>query len=499
MAVRTYTRSPHAITPIISDEVVPMGYVTGGFVPLARTLTAGAGLTGGGDLSANRTFDVVANADASIAVNANDIQVGVLASDTQHGARGGGTQHAAATGTVNGFMSSAHFSKLDAYGSALGLEGNLIVVDVVNGSDATGARGRRDKPFATLQAALTAALSGDSIWLAAGAHTLTAGITIPNGVIIRGMAFQNTIVQMLNVTADTNLVTMGDGCVLFDIGLKLTSAQHHTLKGLVFPGTTNSTSRCNNINIVVDNSGAGAGNSNVYGVHISATAASDHVNDCLRMSRGKVTSTGTGTKRGILADGDGGQSSSRGTNFVCIGGGGGSFIAAETNHANARLDLELGNCEGTTSDVSNTLGTLELEGVGLVNNTCNSLNFTARNSTYGRTFCDLGAVPAGTRYMYPGTENVSTNEPSIRLSSPRIAKALSVRARIAPGGANTDVYTVRKNGADTALTVNLTGAATAASNTTNAVSFTTGDLLGVKIVTAGGSATQDVAVDVEVY
>jgi len=43
-----------------------------------RTLTAGAGMTGGGDLSANRTFDVVANADGTIVVNANDIQAGVM-------------------------------------------------------------------------------------------------------------------------------------------------------------------------------------------------------------------------------------------------------------------------------------------------------------------------------------------------------------------------------------------------------------------------------------
>jgi hypothetical protein len=82
-------------------------------VPTSRNLTAGAGLTGGGDLSADRTFDVVANADASIVVNANDIQVGVLASDAQHGARGGGTQHAAATTSVNGFMSATDKTKLD--------------------------------------------------------------------------------------------------------------------------------------------------------------------------------------------------------------------------------------------------------------------------------------------------------------------------------------------------------------------------------------------------
>ncbi len=81
--------------------------------PTSLTLTAGAGLTGGGDLTANRTFNVGANADGSITVNADDIQVGVLASDAQHGTRGGGSIHAAATQSVNGFMSSTDKVKLD--------------------------------------------------------------------------------------------------------------------------------------------------------------------------------------------------------------------------------------------------------------------------------------------------------------------------------------------------------------------------------------------------
>lgn len=45
----------------------------------ARVLTAGAGLTGGGDLSADRTFNVGQNADGSITVNADDIQLGSYA------------------------------------------------------------------------------------------------------------------------------------------------------------------------------------------------------------------------------------------------------------------------------------------------------------------------------------------------------------------------------------------------------------------------------------
>lgn len=51
------------------------GSSVGGGVPSTRTLTAGAGLTGGGTLAADRTFDVVA-ADSTIQVNADSIQVG---------------------------------------------------------------------------------------------------------------------------------------------------------------------------------------------------------------------------------------------------------------------------------------------------------------------------------------------------------------------------------------------------------------------------------------
>ena len=104
----------------ILNSVAPLVWVQvgalGGIVPAGRNLTAGAGLTGGGDLSADRTFDVVANVDGSITVNANDIQVGILASDTQHGARGGGTQHAVViAGGANGFMSGADKTKLDGF------------------------------------------------------------------------------------------------------------------------------------------------------------------------------------------------------------------------------------------------------------------------------------------------------------------------------------------------------------------------------------------------
>ena len=111
--------------------------VGGGGVPTSRNMIAGAGLTGGGTLAADRTFNVVAHADASIVVNADSIQVGVLASDAQHGVRGGGTQHAAVTTSVNGFMLAADMLKLDgiADGATVGV---TSARQVIAGAGLTG-------------------------------------------------------------------------------------------------------------------------------------------------------------------------------------------------------------------------------------------------------------------------------------------------------------------------------------------------------------------------
>jgi hypothetical protein len=83
-------------------------------VSTATQVIAGAGLTGGGTLNTDVGLDIVANADGSIVVNANDIQVGVLATDAQHGTRGGGTLHPEATQITAGFLSAADKAKLDA-------------------------------------------------------------------------------------------------------------------------------------------------------------------------------------------------------------------------------------------------------------------------------------------------------------------------------------------------------------------------------------------------
>lgn len=107
-------------------------------VPNTRTITSGAGLTGGGNLSADRTLDIVA-ADSSITVNADSIQVGVI-SDTQHGSRAGGILHPTATEAVAGFMSATDKKRMsqayDAFAD-FGFVGDLVTV--FDGACSTGA------------------------------------------------------------------------------------------------------------------------------------------------------------------------------------------------------------------------------------------------------------------------------------------------------------------------------------------------------------------------
>ena len=100
----------------------------------AGTLSAGAGLTKTGS-----EFNIVANGDGSITVNANDIQVGVI-NDVQHGdiPLSDGLQHAVVTTLLNGFMAAADKVKLNAIETGATAEvfnQELITTETINNSD----------------------------------------------------------------------------------------------------------------------------------------------------------------------------------------------------------------------------------------------------------------------------------------------------------------------------------------------------------------------------
>ncbi len=402
------------------------------------------------------------------------------------------------------FLLGAYLNLLAAGVNAAALTDHVAWVDSVNGDDATAVVGDLSHSFFTVEAAIAAVSSGSLILVQPGTYNLSAGITVPAGVVIRGLSNQNTIIQKLGVTATTTLVTMGESSSIEDITIKLTAAGHQTLTGISFPGTTTATATALNVRVIVDNSTASdGGTSQVIGIRVAATSTPAFgVNPpTIANSVVTVTSAGLGTKRGILLDTSISYMRMLGSIFACLrtGIGAGSYIGAEVNIAGGILALIGGGYNGFSADMSQTAGSLEVLGVQLTNDNANAKGFAVLAASPRFAWGTNGGVASGTRFLYPGTSPESVNEIKIRLANKGIIKSIQVRARIGPGAARVDTYTLRKNGVDTVVTTSLTAAAVDNLNNNVSVAFAATDDLSMQVVTAASSTTVDVTIVVEVY
>jgi hypothetical protein len=176
--------------------------------------------------------------------------------------------------------------------------GHVIWVDSVYGNDITGTR--HGNPFATIGMALSKAQSGDIVWILPG--TYDECVTIPSGIGLQGVSRQSVIIQCL-ATNDMDLITMGINSSLTNVTLRLTSHQHHRLRGIVFPETTSSNSSVQNVDLTIDNSMASTdGSSQIYGVHSHGTGLPLSSHLALSNTTLNIKSSGGGNKYGIVVD-----------------------------------------------------------------------------------------------------------------------------------------------------------------------------------------------------
>lgn len=372
--------------------------------------------------------------------------------------------------------------------------GNTVRVDQVYGS----VDGQRNgAPFLTINQALAVAQPGDVVWIFPGVYN--ESITIPTGVKVRGLATDAVTIQRLAVVAATDLITMGENTSLENVNLMLTSSAHVQLRGVVFPGTTTETAKLINVSLLVDNSGAGAGSSNVYGVHSTGTGLADFEFATIRSSAIRVNSTGTGAKRGILLSSASGLNAN---DVDIIAEGGSNAIGVETNNAGALFAVSASNIAGDTADISQTLGTLSVTSTSLENSEANGLGFDTAIAPGSFVFVDPTTLPAptvGDVFMGPGTVISSGTELFIPISQELLVKAMAVYAVTEPGFGETTTFTLRRNGADTGFTVSLIG--TQNFNVNNALSqhFDQGDQLSLRVDNSAFSSTANVSVLLDVY
>lgn len=395
--------------------------------------------------------------------------------------------------------------------SASGINGygNTLIVDSVDGNDAIGAvNGPR---FKTIGAACAQANPGDIIWVFPGIYN--ESITVPSFVTLQGVSLGNIVITQQNVTQPTDLVTLSTGANISNFTLVLTSQMHVQLRGLVFPPSTldpEIASSAISIGIFVDNSGAGAGNSNVYAVNFSAPGSTNIDNNGLGQtiaaSAIQVNSTGGGKKRGVLVD------TENSINILAtrvIVAGGSDAICAETDDPNAIIILDGSILDGSTAEISQTRGDLNLLATSLANAQANDLGFDTLVKAANFIFADIdtpiGAYP-DPLWMRPGSSEPSAVPITIPASQHFLAKSLTIRAITPPGpGASTTVTVQRQRlidpmPLDTPLALTLTGMQTEADLQSLSVHFDANDLMAVKVLSSGtGAMTGDLLASINIY
>ncbi len=115
-------------------------------------------------------------------------------------------------------------------------------------------------------------------------------------------------------------------------------------------------------------------------------------------------------------------------------------------------------------------------------------------------FVDAGALIADqTKYTAAWAGSTSESDVYTQIIAPRAGTLtnLRVKTQAAPGGGQSYTFTIRKNGVNTGLTVELTGAATTGSDLVTQVAVAAGDILTLREVASGSAATTTVTASVE--
>ena len=297
-------------------------------------------------------------------------------------------------GRVTGVTNTALSTTLSS--AAFPRMGKVLVVDSVNGIDATAAV--NGLPFLTVEGAITYinanSLTGVTVWIMPGTYALSAGITVPATCSLRGLSTQTCRLTLAgsNPGGTVTMITMGENTRVEDLSITLTSTNATTnLTGISFTGTTSVTSKIRTCVITVDNSTLAVGTStNVYGVNSSGsgviTAATFSFN-AIKGSTINVVSNGGGNKFGIYMPSGAGSANEISTRDVNIYVAApvtptstGLYVGVYTDNANSQIQIRTSSISGSPypavalklpvvlrTDVNTALnGTPVIQGVTLV-------------------------------------------------------------------------------------------------------------------------------------
>jgi len=377
--------------------------------------------------------------------------------------------------------------------------GKTLVVDSVYGSDTSGTANRYGYPFATIAGAMGQVSSGETIFVRPGTYTET--VTMCNNIALRGANVQTVTVTRTGVTSNVTLLTMGSNCRVEDMTFTLTSASNVNLTGIDWPSGTPLTSKLRTA--VVNVVSGGTGSNTIVGMLSAGSSATSYsASDAVRSCTIGVDASSSGPIRGLYVTGSN-WFASRDTNYN-IRGTGANIVGVETTNAGSYASLKHSTVRGgdhlaqpLNHDINRTAGEILLGSTDLVNNSANGNGFSITTEAAITQYGITGNVQNGTTYyLVPGYSTVN-QLPTSRFPIPVTQNMIMFSGTFQSGEAvpvgQSVKLSVYKNDAITDLSMTLVAGQTLASNTTQSVDFTRGDLLDIRLVPSGGAMNTNFA------
>jgi hypothetical protein len=413
--------------------------------------------------------------------------------------------------------------------------GNTLVVDAVNGNNATASV--NGTPFLTVEGAIsyinTNALTGVTVWILPGTYALAAGITIPATCSLRGLSTQTTRLTLAgsNPGGTVTMVTMGENTRIEDLTLTLTSTNATTnLVGIALPGTTSVTSKLRTSVLTVNNATLAVGTTtNVYGILSNGAGTLGTSTFSFNFTRGctiNVLSNGGGNKRGILVS-TANAVSFRDTNIYVApptnAASTGSYVGAETTDNAASAEFRSSAISGaatagsyTGSDILQTLPVTGLlvgqgiqigPGTDLVTRTAGAKSFTTFVTPSTLLYSLRGNSPSNAQYFWPGNQTtLDTTEIFYRFQQKAIVFGMNISMRVAPGAGKSIQFLVKKSttgvagsGVATIMTATVANAATTGNNYSVSVNFAQGEYLSLQLIPSASNSAADIVVELDLF
>jgi hypothetical protein len=379
------------------------------------------------------------------------------------------------------------------------LQGRLLRVDQLYGSDISGALAKYTNPFQTIMGALSNAVAGEVVEILPGTYNET--VVVPANVSLQGVGAQAVILQRLNCTSNTTLLTMGSNCRVENFTANLSSASNVDLIGVDFPDGTVPTAKLRNSIWTVTSTATGS--NTILGCRSAGTSSTAFAAaNMIQRSTLNVISSGTGPARGILVSGSN-RFSVRDI-VIYARGDGNNIVGVETTNAGAFFDTKTTTINGKTHDINRSAGTIQLGFTDLVNNDANGNSFSVSTEPAHIYYGVIGNIGNATHFLSPGTipyASLETTEFGLPFAQPVMIFEGVFRASTPMTGAQSAVFTLHKNASSNAAFITATldsnNQTIRATTTSERIDIT--DVLVVKLVTSGSIGQNQIFASIATY